>query len=170
MRARWRHMLIGATALLACLLIGGFAFVFYFMHMVYEAEEVLDPGDVPAAVRQDFEKRFPDAADTAWKFADNLYEAAFYWGGQDEVEAYFEPAGAWVKTEFPAAVAELPEKARTYLEAQKGAKVSAVERVQMPGSPVAYEAELANPVMEWDCLFDAEGNLLAATRDGSVFE
>lgn len=44
------------------------------------------------------------------------------------------------------------------------------EKIELPGPSHQFEAKLANPLMEWNCLFDAEGNLISRTRDGPVLE
>lgn len=165
---RRRLMLVWAATVL--LLLGGLGFVFYFMHAVYEVDVVLTAESIPAVVRSGLERQFPGVTGVAWKFDEDHFEASFDWKGQQEIEAYFKPDGAWILTEFPATVADLPEKARSYLESQSGCEAAAVERVLMPAGEVSFEVELKSALTEWDCVFDADGNLLSRKRDGSVFE
>jgi hypothetical protein len=169
MRIKTKRRLRLAISLSALVIVGGIAFVTFFMHVVYEAEECLDPLFVPLAVRRRFGSRFPGARAVKWKHDENVYEAQFHWEGQDEVEAYFTASGDWSRTEFPVPFEDLPEKARQYLAAQSF-KTVAVERIEATNGAVAYEAEIGNWFIEWDCIFDAEGNLISKTRDGSVLE
>ena len=154
---------------IAALLVLALAFVFYFMDAVYEVEDLLDPADVPPAVRAALDAAFAGAADTEWKLADEMYEAAFDWQDQEEVEAYFFPDGRRERTEFPLSFEDLPARARTYLADQR-LKVAAIERVERPGQPISYEAEIGNLLVEYDCLFDADGNLTERLRDESPLE
>jgi hypothetical protein len=45
-----------------------------------------------------------------------------------------------------------------------------VERVESPDAGTAYEVQLDHALMEWDCLFDADGALVSRIRDGSPLE
>ncbi len=170
LRAGTRRWIIVASVIVALLLVGGFAFVSYFMHAVYETEQVLGDVSVPAAVRESFAKRFPGASDVAWELEDDLYEAEFSWQGQKEVEAHFAADGTWSKTVSPIQFSELPEKAQLYLKTQDGYDATEPERIQEAGSNPVYEVKLANKLMEWNCQFDAEGALVSKTRDGPVLE
>lgn len=169
-KVRTKRLLIWATAGVAILILGGIAFVSYFMHQVYEKEQLLGSGDVPAAVRESFEKQFPGASKVVWESEENLFEAEFRWQGQDNVEAHYAPDGTWSKTVFPIRFTGLPEKAQVYLKSQDGYEVMEEERIELPGSRPAYEAKLANKLMEWVCQFDADGNLISRTRDGPILE
>lgn len=165
-----RRLILWGVAGVACLLAGGFAFVSYFMHEVYEKEQPLGVAEIPAAVRLSFEKHFPDATQVEWEFDDNYYDAEFRWQGQKDVEAHFSADGTLLRSVYPIRFSDLPEKARLYLESQDGYKAIEPERIQPAGSPPIYETKLANKLMEWDCQFDAEGNLIARIRDGPVLE
>jgi hypothetical protein len=170
LHAATRRRLVIAWAAAVVLILGGLGFVFYYMHSVYEADDVLTAGSVPSVVRTNLEARFPGVGDVTWKFDDGHYEAGFDWKGMEEVEAYFSPDGAWAYTEFPASLADLPDKARSYLAAQAGCEAAAVERIELANGNISFEVELRGTLTEWDCAFDAEGNLVSRTRDGSVLE
>jgi hypothetical protein len=170
LKVRTKRLLIVAVAVFTCLLMGGLAFVFYFMHAVYETENPLAATDVPEAVRASFAKQFPTAAEVMWEIEDGLFEAEFVWQGQDNVEAHYSPDGTWKKTVSPIRFSALPEKAQSYLKSQDGYEIMEEERIELPDSPPTYEAKLANKLIEWNCLFDVEGNLISKTRDGPVLE
>ena len=166
---RTRRAVIAGGVAVVALLLAALAFVFYFMDAVYEAEELLAPAVLPPPVLKAFAGTFEGAEGAEWKFADDLFEVAFTRRGGEEMEAYFYPDGRLERAEYPLTLEGLPARARDYLVAQP-LKVAAVERVERPGAPVTYEAEIGNLVVEYDCTFDAEGNLLERIRDGSPLE
>lgn len=167
---RTKRKVILATAVITCLILGALLFVFIFMDLVFEPERVLALEEVPAPVLATFDARFPGATDVEWKLSDSVYEAAWPWEGHEEFEAKIAANGTLLRTEFPITFAELPDKAQAYLTSRKKYKVADVERVHSYVSPVAYEVELGNWLKAWDCLFDAEGNLLSEERDDSPVE
>jgi len=169
-KVRTKRMVVGAVAIVACLIVAGLAFVFYFMHSVYETEQLVEPMEVPAAVRASFAKQYPDASEVVWESEDGLFEAEFRWQGKNNVEAHYTADGAWAKTVVPIRFGELPGKVHDYLKSQDGYEASEPERIEWPGSPPTFELKLANQLMEWDCLFDAKGDLISRTRDGPVLE
>jgi len=158
-----------ASIAVVCILLAAIAFVFYFMHAVYEVEEILNPSDLPREVLATFQSRFPEAADVIWKPDEGLYEASFSWQGKEEVEALFRPDGRLTSTEYLIDFSELPERAQAYLREQE-LDVEDVERRESEDGTIQYEAQLGNALMEWDCVFDADGNLLSRDRDGPVLE
>jgi hypothetical protein len=168
-QARVRRRLYITTGVVVVALLAGFAFVTSYMHDVYEAEDHFEHGEVPAVVRSAFESRYAGVSEPEWKFDGELYEAVYAWQGQDDVEAYFNPDGTWVRTEYVATTSDLPDKARAWLAGQEG-RVAAVDRWELAESGVVFEVELATTLKEWDCVFDAEGNLLSQERDGSPLE
>ena len=170
LRSKTARMISLTSALLVGFIIGGFAFVNFFMHSVYEEEEMLEGKAVPVAVRENFEKRFPGATVDLWEVDDGLYTALFSWRAYGKIEAGFHPSGPWAATEYAATVEDLPKEALAYLERQKGYEVTEVEKIELPGSIFNYEVELSNDFMEWDCLFDAKGVLLEKERDGPTLE
>ena len=163
-------LLLTGGGLLALLVVGALAFVNYFLHDPYEVERELTLLDVPAPVLTSFAKRFPGASDIEWEQDDELYEAEFGWPDQDETEACFTEDGAWAKTEWDAAFSDLPPRAQEYLQGLKGKEVDDVVHIRMPNSPVVFEVDLKGKVNTWEYHFDAEGNLVASKRDGSVFQ
>ena len=170
MHQRTKRMIKLATVVVICLIVGAIAFVSYFMHAVYEVEEAVDTAEVPAAVVHSLEQRYPGARHVEWELEDDEYEAEFSWRDWAEMEAAFEPHGAWISSDFVITLADLPEKARSYVVAQEGYEVLEVERIERNGSPDLYEVELGSKLMKWECAFDAEGNLLTREREGPVLE
>jgi hypothetical protein len=140
------------------------------MDAVYEPEELLAADDVPLRVRESLESRFAGASNVVWKFDEDVYEASFTWEGKEEVEAYYDATGRLERAEFPVAFEDLPAKAQAYVRSQNGLKVEDIEQVEKADASVQYEVQLDGHLVEWDCLFDAEGNLLTRERDGPLLE
>ena len=170
MYQRTKRMIKLAAVVVICLIVGAIAFVSYFMHAVYEVEETVDTAEVPAAVVHSLEQRYPGARHVEWEFEDDEYEAEFSRRDGTKIEAAFRLNGAWISSDFVITLADLPEKARAYVDAQEGYEVLEVERIERNGSPDLYEVELGSTLMKWECAFDAEGNLLTREREGPVLE
>ena len=170
MHQRTKRMIKLVAILVICLIVSAMAFVSYFMHAVYEVEEPINMAEVPFAVVHSLEQRYPGARHVVWEFEDDQYEAEFSWQDWTEMEAAFGLHGAWISTDFVITLADLPEKARSYVAAQEGYEVLEVERIERSGGPDLYEVELGSKLMKWECEFDAVGNLLTREREGPVLE
>lgn len=164
---RWIRVGAGA-AILACL--GALGFVVYILCVPYEAEHELHPSEVPGEVLREFDRMFPGASNVEWEREDDKVEAEFD-GEHGEMEVYFTPDGTWMMTEYDGDADDLPAKAVEYLDSYDGYEYEDhVAHVSMRDSPAAFKVELESKLMEWECFFDAEGNLLARERDGPILE
>lgn len=165
-----KRVVIVATVVSVSLLVAGIAFVSYFMHAVYETEPAVINGEISPTITEAFHRQFQGATDVVWSFEDDLFEAEFRWRGQGDCEAHYKPDGTWVKTVVPISFDALPGPAQQWLRAQSGYRAMEAERIETAGAPLKFEAKLANALLEWDCEFDAAGNLITKTRDGPVLE
>jgi hypothetical protein len=87
----------------------------------------LAPAQVPPAVRQSVQGRFPAARDVAWKLkTDKNYEAEFTLKGT-EIAAKFDAAGKWLETESAISRSQVPKAVRTAV-AKQFAAYKVVER------------------------------------------
>ncbi|MDB5230927.1 MAG: hypothetical protein JWN76_1732 [Chitinophagaceae bacterium] len=112
---------------------------------------------VPAAVRSNFDKKYPDAKKVMWEKEDGNYEAN--WGGKSNEDhaAMFSPSGNFIEIVQAIPVSELPAGVTAYLkEHYKGKKITEAGRVTDAKGRVTYEAE----VNKKDIVFDEHGKFL----------
>ncbi len=85
----------------------------------------------PAATKEAFSKKFPNATEVKWgKEEEHNYEAEFKLDGKT-YSANFSDTGEWLETESPFTFNELPEKVQqSFNQAHKGAKVKAVAKIE----------------------------------------
>lgn len=108
---------------------------------------------VPTAVREAFSQKFPGVSDVDWEKENNReWEAEFEQNGID-MSANFSADGAWLETETPIKVAELPAPVQAAL---KGKKVKEAARIERADGTTLFEAE----VRKKDLLFDQAGKQL----------
>src|SRR6056297_1934414 len=65
---------------------------------------------IPQAVTDEFNKKFPDAEKVIWEFDEGAYEAEFMLN-QKEFEAEFDKEGVWISTENEIPIERVPEQA-----------------------------------------------------------
>src|SRR6267378_541267 len=79
--------------------------------------------DVPAAVKTELQKKYPDAKNVYWEKEHGNYEAN--WGGKSKEDnsVQFTPAGEFIEYVKAIPVSELPKEVSDYVKSHyKGAK------------------------------------------------
>lgn len=112
---------------------------------------------VPAAVKDALQKRYPAATHVGWEKEKGNYEAN--WGGvsKEDTSVTFTPAGAFLETVIAIPVAQLPPAVATYVKTHHpGAKITEAGRVTDAAGHLKYEAEVKGK----DLLFDDKGTFL----------
>ena len=116
--------------------------------------------DVPVAVKNAFEKSFPNTSVKKWDKEDGNYEANFLKDGKT-MSATFDAKGIWKETETDIKVSELPASVLNYIKTNykgttiKEAAITETEKGKM------YEAEVKGK----DVLFDMQGKFIKEEED-----
>ena len=77
-RVKTKRLLIFSVTVITCFILGGMAFTSYFMHAVYETEDLeIDADRVLALVLETYRNRLPDAKEVVWLLDEGHYEAEF---------------------------------------------------------------------------------------------
>ena len=116
----------------------------------------LKPKDVPAGVKTEFMKKYPESATAkvSWEKEKGNYEAN--WGGKsgEDNSAVFTPAGSFVEIVKVISISDLPKSVEPYVKAHyKGAKIKEAGRVTDAKGKTMYEAEIKGG----DLIFDENG-------------
>lgn len=120
---------------LLCLLLAGFAF----QSCHDDDDDSLT--DVPAAVKEAFNQRYPDVSVKEWEMELGLVKAEFR-NGTQEAEAWFKPDGTWVRTETDMPVDALPKAVQDYVAANHpGYRIDDADYLESPEGNF-YELEL----------------------------
>ena len=95
---------------------------------------------VPAAVKNAFQSKYPDATDVKWgKENSKEFEAEFKLGNTS-VSANFKTDGSWVETETVVPITDLPAAVSTAITTKNpGAVITLAEKLDMPGNKTLYE-------------------------------
>ncbi len=118
--------------------------------------------DVPAPVRQEFKRLYPNAALDKWEMEEgNLYEAEFKLG-KEEKEALFDKEGKLVKTEVKlASIQDLPILVLERLKKEfPGYRYEEPEKAETADGKILYEVEAEKGNEEYELLFDDKGTLI----------
>ena len=165
-----KRAVVGGVILSVALIGSGITFVTYFMHSVYEEEEpILELSGVPEPVLDRFTGMYPQATNIYWQLEDGAFEAECVQLNGTETEVVFLPNGALDRVVTRINLTDLPEKARSYLQKQTQYNIIEPEKI-VRGAVVEYEVKLVNSLMEWNCLFNADGHFLSRERDGPILE
>jgi hypothetical protein len=124
--------------------------------------QVLTADQVPAAVKQAFQARFPAVKAAGWKVkSDKNYEAEFTVKGT-EIAAKFDSAGKWLETESAISRSQVPKAVRTAVAKQfKGYKVVETQTVQRRNEErLIYELHLENTKEIVKAQLSADGTVL----------
>ena len=115
--------------------------------------------EVPHAIEQAFQQKFPSAKKVKWeKEKNNDYEASFILDGK-EVSASYSPDAQLKETETEISVSELPKAVVDALNKKHpGSKIGEAAKIERSNNSVVYEAELKIKGKKTDLLFDENGN------------
>jgi hypothetical protein len=117
--------------------------------------------DVPAAVKQAFEKKFSQVKEVKWEKEDGKYEVNFEQNSH-EMSAVFTSSGSLEETEVEIKASELPSAIPTYLSKNyRGAKVKEAAKITKANGEVNYEAEVKGN----DVIFDANGKFIKSVKE-----
>jgi hypothetical protein len=118
-------------------------------------------GDVPAEVKQAFQKNFIQVKEVKWEKEDGKFEVNFE-QGKHEMSAVFTSSGVLEETEMEIKVNELPSAITTYISSNyKGAKVKEAAKITKANGVVNYEAEVKGS----DLIFDINGKFIKSVRE-----
>ena len=125
--------------------------------------QVLTADQVPPAVKQTVQARFPTVKTVAWKLkSDKNYEAEFTLKGT-EIAAKFDSAGKWLETESAISRSQVPKAVRTAV-AKQFAGYTVVERQSVQRcneESLIYELHLENAKEVVKAWLSADGAMLS---------
>ena len=118
-------------------------------------------GKAPATALAHLTNSYPGAAVKQWKQGAKNWKAEFKMKGE-EYDAYYTPAGAWVRTEHNIPKSELPAAVATALEASKynSWKIDDVEEHATLEQPKLYKVKVETEVKKAELFFTPDGKLL----------
>lgn len=119
-----------------------------------------DESQLPGPVKNEFAKKYPGAS-AKWQKEGDQYEAEFDWEGKS-FTAVYGPDGSLEETEMEISLGELPDSARTYLQAHfKPDEIKEIEKLILPNGEFNFEAEAAGQ----ELLFDSTGKFVKQEKD-----
>ena len=122
--------------------------------------QMLEPAQVPAAVRATFKAKFPLVKTNSWEKEGDKYEAGFKQSGVT-MSALITPAGELVETESDMSPAKLPAAVRAKLASDyKAYKVTEAAVLVSASGATTYEAEVSKGGKHQDVVFNADGSLV----------
>ncbi|MDQ3109618.1 MAG: PepSY-like domain-containing protein [Bacteroidota bacterium] len=122
----------------------------------YAHAQKLKAAEVPAAVKENFQKQYPSVTVVDWEKEDGNFEAEFE-VGETETSVVYEASGKLIMTETEIAVSELPKAVGEYLAKNlPGQKIKEAAKMTDASGTITYEAE----VDKADYIFDASGNFI----------
>lgn len=134
------------------------------------AKATLPVAQVPIAVRQAFQAKFPTVKTVAWTLkSDKNYEAEYLVKGA-EVTIKFDPTGKWLETESAIAASQVPGPLRQVLSTRfAGYKVIETQSMQKWDDPaLIYEIHLENAKEILKVLLHADGAVLSQSTKPKV--
>ena len=116
--------------------------------------------DVPSAVTQGFEKKYPGVKVEKWEKEGADYEAKFNFN-RAESSAIFRSNGTFMEFEQEIKISQLLKPISDYCAKQfKDYKIEEAAKISDASGNVQYEAEMRKGKEHFDALFDTEGNFV----------
>lgn len=120
----------------------------------------LQSSEIPAAVKNTFEKQHPGSKDVKWEKENKDYEAGFM-NNKTETTVVYDTRGVFKESEAKINANELPANATSYISTNyKGAIIKETAKITKVSGEVNYEAE----VKGMDLIFDAAGKFIKSVR------
>jgi len=117
--------------------------------------------DVPAPVKNAFQKQYPTASDVKWDKEGEKFEASFDLNKIDN-SVLFDAQGNILETEVEIELNQLPKGVLEYVKANyKGQKVKEAAKITDAQGKVTYEAEIKG----MDLLFDTNGKFIKEVKE-----
>jgi hypothetical protein len=117
--------------------------------------------EVPAPVKNAFQKQYPTASDVKWDKEGEKFEASFDLNKIDN-SVLFDAQGNILETEVEIELNQLPKGVLEYVKANyKGQKVKEAAKITDAKGKVTYEAEIKG----MDLLFDANGKFIKEVKE-----
>jgi hypothetical protein len=119
-----------------------------------------DQSQLPATVRDAFEKKYPGTTAT-WQKEGEQYEAEYKMDGKSFTAVYGSD-GSLQETEMEISLSELPDSARNYLQSHfKPDEIKEIEKLTLPNGESSFEAEAAGQ----ELVFDSMGRFVKQEKD-----
>jgi uncharacterized membrane protein YkoI len=117
--------------------------------------------DLPAAVKDSFAKRFPQAKNVSWsKENDAEYEAEFKINGTEQ-SVNFDQAGKWLMTETEIKKSELPAAVQASIAKEfPGYKIEETEKTESAANGSFYEIEVEKGKVTYEVQISADGKVI----------
>lgn len=120
----------------------------------------LKSANVPAAVKNAFEKLYPAVKEATWDKEKNQYEASFDLNKVDH-SVLMDESGKIIETEVEIELNQLPNGVVDYVKKNyKGASVKEAAKITDANGTVTYEAEIKG----MDLLFDSNGKFIKEVK------
>ena len=117
--------------------------------------------DVPAPVKNAFQKQYPTSSDVKWDKEGEKFEASFDLNKIDN-SVLFDAQGNILETEVEIELNQLPKGVLEYVKANyKGQKVKEAAKITDAQGKVTYEAEIKG----MDLLFDTNGKFIKEVKE-----
>jgi hypothetical protein len=120
--------------------------------------------NIPAAVLESFEAKFPSALEAEWEKEGDIFEVEFVYN-DEEIEAEFKSDGQWLLTEKEISISDLPESVTASIsEEYPGFTIEEAEEIEHYKHGNAFEVEIENEEngieTEMELIINEDGNIL----------
>ena len=128
---------------------------------MYVYAQKVKSAEVPAVVKEAFQKQFKQTKEVKWEKEDGKFEVNFE-QNNNEMSAVFTASGMLEETEIEIKKSELPSAVTSYISQNyKGAKIKEAAKITKSNGDVNYEAEVKGN----DLIFDTNGNFIKLVKE-----
>lgn len=127
----------------------------------------MNEAEVPAKVKEAFQKKYPGAKAEKWEKENDGYEAEFDLN-KVESSAVFDANGNFRELEQEIKTSALPKNVTDYCTKNfSGYKLSEAAKIADASGMITYEAEMSKGKEHFDALFDDKGNFVKKSETKS---
>ncbi|MCB9001391.1 MAG: PepSY-like domain-containing protein [Bacteroidales bacterium] len=121
----------------------------------------LNEKNVPIAVKDAFQKEYPNITNAKWEYENGNYEVNFNLENK-EASLLIDEQGDILETEIEIKTSELPKTVIDYTNANyKGKRIKEAARIINSKGEITYEAEIKG----MDLIFDSNGNFIKTSKE-----
>jgi hypothetical protein len=115
---------------------------------------------IPAVVKKEFLKKFPNTSKSKWEMEKDEYEVNFI-QNKTEISANFDKNGKLLETEIEITEKELPQIVKSSVEKNfRDYKMHEFSKIEKADKSVLYEVELSKNKEKLDVKFSSNGDLI----------
>lgn len=141
-------------------------FILLILPMMFISCGISQEGEIPKAVIEAFEAKYPNEKSPSWSVDSHGYFEAKFKKDGESFRADFDKSGSWIETENDMKFSDLPEAVQNIIKAQFDKDdISEIEGVDHPTKGRFYDIEFKQKGKNRDVEINAAGEIIGGNGE-----